>query len=854
MTLRRTFVLLFLGLASATSATAQSPLIVLDSIDLDLSERSAGKQVVDFLIPAKLNVRGVAIRRWSISQGGKLINPAGSEIKLRDVADQHATLSASFDLASLSAAGAYVATVEFTAPEPPKATGGGGAPAPVAGEQKQGAVPVPASNGAPPPAVGAEQKPAVATPPKLLEQTVQLKLTKPAAELRVSTPLQLTNTIYSPWGSGLEPNKITFNETGGKSFVRIDPTTWNVELRRGNDPTEASRLTVQLPSPINGFGQAAATVSLEGPISIGTVAGTLTVRTTQLAAQTADFALTIVTRLSAFWLAVVIVIGIVLGWIFRNRLDARRARLEAVIPAEQEIAALDALIDKTADPKFLGDFEVAKATLVGAIDARSGTADSIKAATTAATARREAISKEMGDLINKLRPDLYSWQRLAAVSGPLPDDVTREIERLRTTVQGLSNRLDDNLISGVDADVKRVLPEQKGDLIRAIEGWLGNIDELKGKPPKAWPDTRLPAALPVVSAEADRLRQALGAADTTDKLWQVLLGTAHLLRSAQDQLFRRALGDARTTAEAISKALIARDPKLKPETDAIDEAAAALPNQAAAGTPTGADTLVTQLDTLRRAIVAGLRTAWNDEANAMPGLEDGRFIDALAALAKKAKPGEKALGPATTTAARPGDAAALAQLRIDLRRSFTAQPDDSPPQWKVELEAPDATVSEAVVVRARVAVLDGRDPPRVTLRWYQDGNLVGITGRGTFEYTFKFAQPGSVLVQVAARDATEGESVSARLIIQVRAVHGARAIRRAEEDYDSVVSAQNLMSGAIILLGGWLIFSPTFVGTFAELFAAFLWGFSVDIGAAKVRELTDNVKALKPAIPIPKTP
>jgi hypothetical protein len=41
----------------------------------------------------------------------------------------------------------------------------------------------------------------------------------------------------------------------------------------------------------------------------------------------------------------------------------------------------------------------------------------------------------------------------------------------------------------------------------------------------------------------------------------------------------------------------------------------------------------------------------------------------------------------------------------------------------------------------------------------------------------------------------------------------------------------------------WLIFSPTFVGTSAEFFAAFLWG-----GAAKLRELTGSLKALKPKI------
>jgi hypothetical protein len=96
-----------------------------------------------------------------------------------------------------------------------------------------------------------------------------------------------------------------------------------------------------------------------------------------------------------------------------------------------------------------------------------------------------------------------------------------------------------------------------------------------------------------------------------------------------------------------------------------------------------------------------------------------------------------------------------------------------------------------------------------------------------------------------------GASMSAQLIIQVRAVHGALAIAAAEADYNWVVGVQNLISAAIILWAGWLIFSPTFVGTISDVFAAFLWGFSVDIGAAKVRELSEPVRALKPSLPVP---
>jgi hypothetical protein len=665
----------------------------------------------------------------------------------------------------------------------------------------------------------------------------------------VSTPLQLSNTVYFFWKSSLEPSKITFNEASGKSYVSIDRTTWNVDLRHGSDPTEENRLTVQFPSAIDGFGQAPASANLEGPISIGTTSGTLTVRTAQLAAQSVDFPLTIVTRIAAAWLFPVIVVGILLGWLFRNHLEARRTRLEAVIPAEQEIATLDDLIAKTVDTKFKADFATARAALAGAIEAKRGTADTIKAATTAAATRREAISKEMGDLTNKLHTDLDSWHWLTAVGGPLPDCVAPALAPLRTTVQDLINRLGDNLISTVDTDAKRTLPDLKGALIRALEESLDHIDEFKAVPPKPWPDTRLAAVLQTVGAEADRLRQALSAADTPDKLGQIMINTVHLLRTMQQQLFGRVLGDARTTAEAVGKALVARDPKLKPDADAITAAAAALPDCSAAGTPNAADTFVKQLDALRAVIVSGLQSAWDDTSTVMPGSAEGRFVDALAALAKKPKPGsgEQVLDYSVARAKE----RSIELLRTDLQRTTEVQADQNPPQWTVQLDAPEATVSEAVVVHARLIALDGRDPPRVTLYWYQDGNSVGVTEPGVLERTFKFSQPGSVVVQVTA--AGGGEPVAARIAIQVRAPHGASVIAASEESYARAECLQNLMSAAIILWAGWLIFSPTFVGTIAEFFAAFLWGFSVDIGAAKVRELTETVKTLKPSIPIPKT-
>jgi hypothetical protein len=551
---------------------------------------------------------------------------------------------------------------------------------------------------------------------------------------------------------------------------------------------------------------------------------------------------------SAFWLIAVIAVGILVGVIFRDRLGVRRALLEAVIPAEREIAALEELIDKTDDQEFKKALRSARETLRKAIDARSSTADTVKEVTKTAATQREAISKKIADRVSELHTKLESWRQLAAVSEsePLPEDVTRELGRLGTTVQDLDKQLEENRTSAVEAGIKRIFPDQ---VVRAITDWLGKIDKLKEQPPKAWPETKLEDALSKVSAAADELRQALTSADTADKLFQVKSKTAGLLRTVQAHLFVRVVDDARKTAKAVTSELNARDPRLySAAVHAIDVADGALPDQSTAGKLTGADTLVMNLDELREAIRSGLSAAWNDQTE-MPGLADGRFRQALDALKKRSK-----------AALAPGDARVLAseaaRQQIDDLRKPLEEPPGGPTQWKVELGDPDPadpSVSEAVVVRARVVSLDGGDPPPVTLRWYQEGILADPTAPGTVDHTFTFAQPGPVLVQVTATDNVGGESVAKR-IIQVSAVHGRRAIEAAEKDYDRVVRMQNLISAAIIVWAGWFIFIPTFVGTTADFFAAFLWGFSVDIGAAKVLELTANVKALKPTVPTAKQP
>ena len=52
---------------------------------------------------------------------------------------------------------------------------------------------------------------------------------------------------------------------------------------------------------------------------------------------------------------------------------------------------------------------------------------------------------------------------------------------------------------------------------------------------------------------------------------------------------------------------------------------------------------------------------------------------------------------------------------------------------------------------------------------------------------------------------------------------------------------QTCIFGAVITVAGFIMFQGTFVGTVNDFFAAGIWGFTVDIGVAKVRQLAEPI-------------
>ena len=377
----------------------------------------------------------------------------------------------------------------------------------------------------------------------------------------------------------------------------------------------------------------------------------------------------------------------------------------------------------------------------------------------------------------------------------------------------------------MDDQLSKTLPDAVSELRRALGEWLRQFNSAR---PAPWPEIELATTLQSLTADANKLAQELNSAETAEALWAALRSAGRLLDNLKRGLFGTVRDDA--VNAALSASAAARESGAN--ADAIDQAAAKLPDGAIAGGETAIKEFTNGLNTLRGAMVEALTAAWNDTTHPLPGLGEGKFTIAVDALRRK----HKAPPPVPHLFAKVAKVPARSTAVI-------------PPRWKVILEAAAAKVAEPVNVRARLIVPLGSDQPDVTLSWFKAGVPVGRSAPGTFERSFSFTEPGSVPVSVEAVD-KDGITDSATIILHVSAQHGALVVPSVQDTLAKVEHIQNFAAGAIVTVAGWFIFSPTFTGTLPEFFAAFLWGFTADIGLAKVRELAESLKALKVPVPI----
>jgi|APLak6261659701_1056019.scaffolds.fasta_scaffold00056_1 hypothetical protein len=828
MNLRTLLLACLLNLATPVGSIAEiavPPLLTLDAdlTELELAQRAAPQEgnppkKVEFNLPVHLGAPDVKIDRVSISQSGRILNKEAADTPLL-TPDNGGNLHLAFDLSKFESAGIYQLILELS-----------GHPQSV-------------------PTKFGEQAP----PTVEMLQTIKFKLNKPAAELKVSTPLRMERVVKLPldcsWCVTVEPSKITLNENGGKSWLNIHPTSWDVVLRKGEEIPEENRIKVELPAYVDGWGQADAKVELMGTVSIGTTSGVLTVRSPQLANKTIDFPITVVSRLCRIWVLVTIFAGIGVGWIFRDKLEAWRIRLEASLAAERERGKLNDLISKAVDEEVKTALMAILQSLSNVMDAAESLPEAINTAATEARTQREACINEADVKIKELGGKLDTWNLASGKTDSLPTEVETALAELRQHLDKQSTALSNRNINVVDDAVKRAIPEAARKVCCAIATWLDSLEVVMDTI-KPWPETRLDKLVDPLKQDIKAYKDTLKPQTpvTPDAFRETLLDATDLWAKLHAKLFTESVDCVKAMAKGLSKALLNADATLKPQIEALDTARADLQKSIEEGGLASVGQLVDELNKVWQAVQEALAVICKTKSQKNL-LEAGHFSEALKSV--EIRPTETQLDESHgETESMP---AALDQLANDQanipERVFKLAPRTT---WSIRLEAPtEADVFELVTVRARLAAAPGMDEPAVSLEWDVEKGVVATEGADMFEREFSFQRQGPSYIKVIATDSA-GATRWKELRINIRRPQGEAAVHGLLERLAQVTRVQNLLSALIIGFVGWIMFSPSFIGTLPEFISAFLWGFTVDVGAAKVRELTDSAKALKPTLPFPK--
>jgi hypothetical protein len=135
-----------------------------------------------------------------------------------------------------------------------------------------------------------------------------------------------------------------------------------------------------------------------------------------------------------------------------------------------------------------------------------------------------------------------------------------------------------------------------------------------------------------------------------------------------------------------------------------------------------------------------------------------------------------------------------------------------------------------------IVAIDGHEKTGLKVRWRVDGRIEKEGQADDLASVFTPKRVGPVLIRAEAVDAM-GDTRTAELTILVVAQVGATAIPGLAARIKKAEFAQTTVSAILLGLIGSVIFRGVFYGTLQDLLSAFLWGFTTDVGLAKVREL-----------------
>lgn len=155
-------------------------------------------------------------------------------------------------------------------------------------------------------------------------------------------------------------------------------------------------------------------------------------------------------------------------------------------------------------------------------------------------------------------------------------------------------------------------------------------------------------------------------------------------------------------------------------------------------------------------------------------------------------------------------------------------------QWNLP-DGAMAGVPAAITISAR---LNGVPLVLPSIQWTVDGVDAGSANRSTLLIAAE--RPGNVVVEAHVRDAASTHAIVDRRTILV----GPSPREAAKLQYaaaEQIEARQTSIYGALIVVMGAFIFAPLELSWAQVVFLPLLWGFTTDVGLARVRELAAPV-------------
>jgi hypothetical protein len=453
-------------------------------------------------------------------------------------------------------------------------------------------------------------------------------------------------------------------------------------------------------------------------------------------------------------------------------------------------------------------------------------ADDVDAALKAAEAERSALRSRLKDL--RLKLDSPDGQ-----PAPISLALKSYIGRLDEQEQELNK----GAITTVATELDKVDTETKNDIPTTIEAWA---QELRGSVGAIgqWKGLEFEIVRQQVFDETDPAKTgALDLAKTRDLTRRVqvylLLAGPHQAGDMGLQVIERLEKLKLSELEAVLA--LARESLLRVQ--GLNDIS--VDSVASAGEAIG---------TLRGRLIDAVAKAATVKKVAKPeGLETGDFATAMTKFADSLQPEERAWGPGAAaqiagesmSAVRQPASFSSVETAVVMQRTI-------PGWWDLKLSVPLTPVSgEQTVATASVI---GASPGAVDIEW-TIGDSVKRSGPGSQAFTP--SEPGALALSVRGVSRTTGEIRIASAILQIRAAHGYAAVNEFVNQMKRDDRIQTIVAGVFIAAIGYAIFQGNWTGTFLDFFAAMLWGFSVDVSVAKVREIAGPLLA-RP-VPTPAT-